>query len=67
MSEKNETDLKVKGEVKKESAYTKEQFLKGNGYKRYRDLLNVLLDENTKYSKTEVNKMVENYLNRKVI
>lgn len=67
MSEKNETELKAKAEAKKESVYTKEQFLKSNDYKRHRDLLNVLLDENTKYSKTEVNKLIESYLNRKVI
>lgn len=67
MSEKNETDLKAKAEVKKESVYTKEQFLKSNDYKRHRDLLNVLLDENTKYSKTEANKMIENYLNKRVV
>lgn len=42
--------------------YTKKQLLSNNNYKRYADLLNVLFDENKKYTK----KQVDELLNREV-
>ena len=46
--------------------YSKRQFLESERYKKHRDLLNVLLDDNRFYSKSEVNKMIDNYLKGKV-
>lgn len=42
--------------------YTKKQLLSNNNYKRYADLINVLFDENKKYTK----KQVDELLNREV-
>ena len=47
-------------------AYTKNQFLKSGEYKKYKDLLNVLLADNKFYGKSEVNKMIDDYLKGKV-
>lgn len=46
--------------------YSKRQFLKSEEYKKYKDLLNVLLEDNKFYEKTEVSKMIDGYLKGKV-
>lgn len=46
--------------------YSKKQFLKSEEYKRHKDLLNVLLADNKFYGKSEVNKMLDDYLKGKV-
>ena len=46
--------------------YSKRQFLNSEKYKKHRDLLNVLLENNKFYSKTEVEKMIDDYLKGKV-
>ncbi len=56
IAEKEETDF----------TYSKRQFLNSEKYKKYRDLLSVLLDNNKFYRKLEVNKLIDDYLKRKV-
>lgn len=46
--------------------YSKRQFLSSEKYKKHRDLLNVLLEDNRFYSKSEVEKMIDKYLKGKV-
>ena len=46
--------------------YSKRQFLNSEKYKKHRDLINVLLENNKFYSKTEDNKLIDNYLKGKV-
>lgn len=46
--------------------YSKWQFLKSKEYKKYRDLLNVLLKDNVLYGKDEVKKIIDGYLKRGV-
>ena len=46
--------------------YSKRQFLNSEKYKKHRDLLSVLLDDNKFYRKSEVNKLIDNYLKGKV-
>lgn len=48
--------------LSKDLYYTKKQLLSNNNYKRYADLINVLFDENKKYTK----KQVDELLNREV-
>lgn len=46
--------------------YSKRQFLSSEKYKKYRDLLSVLLEDNSFYGKLEVNKLIDDYLKRSV-
>ena len=46
--------------------YSKRQFLNSEKYKKHRDLLSILLDDNKFYRKSEVNKLIDNYLKGKV-
>ncbi len=46
--------------------YSKRQFLNSEKYKKHRDLLRVLLDDNKFYLKSEVNELIDNYLKGKV-
>ena len=56
IAEKEETDF----------TYSKRQFLNSEKYKKHRDLLSILLDDNKFYRKSEVNKLIDNYLKGKV-
>ena len=47
--------------------YSKNQFLKSEHYKRHKDLIAVLLDDNKFYCKKEVEKAIESYLKRSVM
>lgn len=42
--------------------FTKEQFLKSKLYEGKRDLVNALLDDNKKYTKAEVEAMIQSFL-----
>ena len=46
--------------------YSKRQFLNSEKYKKHRDLLSVLLDDNKFYLKSDVNELIDNYLKGKV-
>ena len=54
--EKKTTEIKFK----------KEEILRAKRYKKRRDLLEVLLEENKEYSLNEVDKIIEDYLNKEV-
>lgn len=46
--------------------FSKEAFLKSNEYLSRKDLVTTLLDENTLYSKNEVNSLIEKYLKKEM-
>jgi len=46
--------------------YSKRQFINSEKYKKQRDLLNVLLEDNKFYGKSEVDKLIDDYLKGKV-
>lgn len=43
------------------SAFTKEQFLKSDSYRQYRDYLNAVLNDRQTYTKEQVNNMINKY------
>lgn len=49
-----------------EKKYTKKALIKSNVYKDNRDLLNTLLENNKTYTKSEIDKLIDNYLKRRV-
>ncbi len=52
--------------IKSEPSYTKQSFLKSEKYKDKKDLISVLLDDNKSYTKTDVNRLIDSYLKRRV-
>lgn len=54
-------------ETKNVSTYTKEQVLKSETYANYRDLFSVVLDENKSYTKKELEKAKNDFLNKPVV
>lgn len=48
--------------MKKDNKYFKEEFLKYEEFKKYKDLLNYILDDNQQYTKEEVEKIIKKYL-----
>lgn len=48
--------------AEKTKKFYKEQFLKSENYKNQKDLLNALLKDGEKYSKTDVEKIIKKYL-----
>ena len=59
---------KVKAEKKevKENKFSKEQLLKSQKYKDERDLINALLKEDKKYSLSDVDKLIDDFMKGKV-
>lgn len=57
---------KTKKEPISEEKYTKSQIVNSKIYISNRDLLNAVLEENEKYSKTEIDKIIKNYMKGKV-
>jgi len=59
---------KVKAEKKevKENKFSKEQLLKSQKYKDERDLINALLKEDKKYSLSDVDKLIDEFMKGKV-
>lgn len=49
-----------------EMKFKKDEILRAKRYKKRRDLLEVLLEENKEYSLNEVDKIIEDYLNKEV-
>lgn len=45
----------------KYTKYFKEDFLRSEKFKKDKDLLNAILEENKKYTKTEVEKKIKKY------
>ena len=56
---KEKTDEKV-------LSFSKQAFLSSKGYKPHRDLIEALLENGRSYTKSEVNKMLDDYLKGKV-
>lgn len=65
MSKKNilETD-EIK--TKKEPKFTKEQLIKSKMYQNQIDIVKIVLEENKTYSIPETNKLINDFLKRKV-
>lgn len=57
-SKENKTD---------EALFTKEALLKSKLFEKYKDLLNVILEEDKCYTNAQVHKMIEKEMKRKVI
>lgn len=55
-----------KTEVKKEDTFTKNQFIHSKTFKPYRDALNVILDDQKKYTISEVEKLLTDFMKGKV-
>lgn len=52
--------------IKPEPSYTKQSFLKSEKYKDKKDLISVLLNDNKSHTKTDVNRLIDSYLKRRV-
>lgn len=59
---KESTTINTANEIK----YTKSNIVKSECYKSKRDLLNTLLDDNTSYTKIEIENIINKYLKKKV-
>lgn len=59
---------KAKPEKKevKENKFSKEQMLKSEKYKDEKDLINALLKEDNKYSLSDVDKLIDDFMKGKV-
>ena len=62
MAEKIKTETKQKSEER----YSKERILASSLYKKHRDLLNTLLENNKSYTKNDVNEIINSWLKRRV-
>lgn len=49
-----------------QAAFTKEQFLNSERYHYKQDIIDVLLDPDKEYTADEVDKMIEEYMEREV-
>jgi hypothetical protein len=52
---------------KDEAQFTKEALLKSKSFEKYKDLLNVILEDDKYYTNAQVQKMIEKEMKRKVI
>ena len=50
----------------KRTTFTKEQIVNADKNRRYRDVLNAILDGNKRYTLEEADKMLKEFLERKV-
>ena len=49
-----------------ETTYSKEQIIGSKKYSDRKDLLNVLLEDEKEYGFTEIDEMIENFMNKEV-
>lgn len=49
-----------------EASYTKKELVASKKYRKYRDVLSVILDANKRYSLNEVDEKIENFLIKEV-
>ncbi len=56
-----------KVDKKDEAQFTKEALLKSKSFEKYKDLLNVILENDKCYTNAQVQKMIEKEMKRKVI
>ncbi len=52
---------------KTEKTYFKSAYLKSKKYKGKKDLINTLLSDNESYTENQVNKLIDNYLKRRLV
>ncbi len=52
--------------AKNQPKYSKEQALKSEKYKQYKDALSVILEENKSYTKAEIETALKQFYERKV-
>lgn len=65
MSKKNILEIdEIK--TKKEPKFTKEQLIKSKMYRHQIDILKIVLEENKTYSISETDKLINDFLKRKV-
>lgn len=57
---------KEQKEIKEVDVFSKEQWTSSKKFKDKKDILNALLEDGKNYSESEVNKIVEDFLKRKV-
>ena len=57
---------KEKSDETKELSFSKQAFLSSKSYKSQRDLLETVLEKGKSYTKSEVNKLIDDYLKGKV-
>lgn len=50
----------------KQNKHTKEQYIRSEKYGKYRDLLSAVLIDNKEYTENEVNKIIADYMERRV-
>lgn len=50
----------------KDKKYSKDSFLKSKANKDRKDMINALLEDDKQYTKKDVEKLIENYLEREV-
>lgn len=58
--------MATKTKKEDEVLYSKEQIIASKKYSDRKDLLNVLLEENKEYSFTEIDEIIENFMNKEV-
>lgn len=51
---------------RKESTYTKEQVIQSQKYRQYRDVFAVLLDDDTNYTRAELEKIKDDFLQKEI-
>ena len=62
-----ENDFKNKTAVKQtETKYSKSRLMASNAYKKHKDLLSVLLEDNKSYTREDVNTLIDGYLKKGV-
>ena len=67
MAEKTKTGTDVKSISQKSAEkYSKERILASSLYKKHKDLLSTLLDNNKSYTKNDVNEIINSWLKRRV-
>lgn len=66
-AETDKSTVAEKAAPKYELSFSKQAFLSSKSYKSHRDLLETILENGKGYTKSEVNKLIDNYLKGKVI
>lgn len=62
-----ENDVKTKAIAKQtEQKYSKARLMASEAYKKHRDLLSVLLEDDKQYTRAEANKLIDGYLKKEV-
>lgn len=63
---KTETANKTEQTKQTEQKYSKARLMASEAYKKHRDLIGVILEDNKSYTREEVNKKIDGYLKKEV-